>query len=55
MPRGHTFRGHLRMLSVSTDLSSCSAAHATDGSTGTARGPLPGFSLRVILRWQMVK
>ena len=50
MPREHIFKGQLQMLSVSTDLFSCSAAHATDGSVGTTQGPLYGFSLRVIMK-----
>ena len=55
MPRGHIFRGQLRMMSVSTDLYSCQAEHATDGLAGLAWGPLFGFSLHVILRRQKVR
>ena len=40
MPRGHIFGGLLRLSLLSTDLSSYSVMHATDGMAGMARGSL---------------
>ena len=40
VPHGHIFGGLLRLSSLSTDFSSYSAMHATDGTIGTTRGPL---------------
>ena len=40
VPRGHIFGGMLRLSLLSTNFSSYSAMHATDGTTGTVRGPL---------------
>ena len=40
VPHGHIFEGLLRLSSLSTDFSSYSAMHATDGITGMVWGPL---------------
>ena len=55
MLRGHILRDQLRILSIPTDFSTYPAAYATDGSVGTARGPLFGFNLCAILRGRKVK
>ena len=49
---GHAhIRVQFQMASVSAGLSLYSVACATDGSTGSKRGPLFGFSLSFVLRW----